>query len=48
MLRFSPPPAIFMLAEPGAGTGRSAWRWSDGWHQCGGRLLFTLKKNRPE
>jgi hypothetical protein len=36
------------LAEHGVGTGQSVWRWSDGWHQCGGRFLFTLKKNRPE
>ncbi|MCU0561156.1 MAG: hypothetical protein MUD16_13310 [Desulfobacterales bacterium] len=31
-----------------SGTGQSVWRWSDGWHQCGGRFRFTLKKNRPE
>ena len=30
------------------GVGQSAWRWSDGWHQCGGRFRFTLKKGRPE
>jgi hypothetical protein len=35
------------FAGADSGTGRSAWRWSDGWHQCGGRFLFTLKKNRP-
>jgi hypothetical protein len=36
------------FSESDAGTGQSVWRWSDGWHQCGGRFLFTLKKNRPE
>jgi hypothetical protein len=36
------------FAEPNSGTGRSAWKWSDGWHQCGGRFLFTLQKKRPE
>jgi len=36
------------FAEPGSGTGQSAWRWSDGWHQCGGRFLFTLRKNRAQ
>jgi hypothetical protein len=36
------------FAGAGAGTGQSVWRWSDGWHQCGGRFLFTLKKNRPQ
>jgi hypothetical protein len=33
--------------ESGSGRGQSAWRWSDGWHQCGGRFVFTLKKKRP-
>jgi hypothetical protein len=32
------------FANSGAGTGQSVWRWSDGWHQCGGRFAFTLKK----
>jgi len=27
------------------GTGSSVWRWSDGWHQCGGSFRFTLKKD---
>jgi hypothetical protein len=36
------------LAESGSGAGQSVWRWSDGWHQCGGRFHFTLKKNRLE
>jgi hypothetical protein len=36
------------FTEPGSGTGQSVWRWSDGWHQCGGRFLLTLKKNRLE
>lgn len=36
------------FAESNSGTGRSVWRWSDGWHQCGGRFLFTLQKKRPE
>ncbi len=30
-----------------SGTGRSVWRWSDGWHQCGGHFRFTLKKRDP-
>ena len=36
------------FVESSSGTGQSAWRWSDGWHQCGGRFVFSLKKNRPE
>jgi len=32
------------FANSGSGTGQSVWRWSDGWHQCGGRFAFTLKK----
>jgi len=36
------------FADSGSGTGLSVWRWSDGWHQCGGRFLFTLKKDRPQ
>ena len=36
------------FANSGSGTGQSVWRWSDGWHQCGGRFLFKLKKSRPE
>jgi hypothetical protein len=39
---------LIRFADANSGTGRSVWRWSDGWHQCGGRFLFTLKKNRPE
>ncbi len=34
------------FADAGSGTGRSAWRWSDGWHQCGGRFLFIIKKKQ--
>lgn len=29
-----------------SGTGDSVWRWSDGWHQCGGRFHFTLEKSQ--
>jgi hypothetical protein len=36
------------FADAGAGTGKSAWRWSDGWHQCGGRFIFTLEKKPPQ
>lgn len=32
------------FADSGSGAGHSVWTWSDGWHQCGGRFLFTLKK----
>lgn len=39
---------IIKFANPTSGSGQSAWRWSDGWHQCGGRFLFTLKKKQPE
>jgi hypothetical protein len=35
------------FTESGSGAGQSVWRWSDGWHQCGGRFVFTLKKKRP-
>lgn len=38
---------LIQFAGPGSGTGQSVWRWSDGWHQCGGRFLLTLKKTRP-
>jgi hypothetical protein len=38
---------LIQFAGPGSGKGQSVWRWSDGWHQCGGRFLFTLKKKRP-
>jgi hypothetical protein len=38
---------LIQFAGPGSGTGQSVWRWSDGWHQCGGRFLLTLKKKRP-
>ena len=27
-----------------AGKGESAWQWSDGYYQCGGRFKFKLKK----
>jgi hypothetical protein len=27
-----------------AGKGESAWQWSDGYYQCGGRFKFELKK----
>lgn len=30
--------------DSNSGTGQSVWRWSDGWHQCGGRFRFILKK----
>jgi len=36
------------FADSNSGGGQSVWRWSDGWHQCGGRFQFTLKKNRQE
>jgi len=36
------------FADSISGAGRSVWRWSDGWHQCGGRFHFTLKKSRTE
>jgi hypothetical protein len=36
------------FANSSSGTGQSIWRWSDGWHQCGGRFIFTLKKKRSE
>ena len=39
---------LIKFAESSSGTGRSVWKWSDGWHQCGGRFLFTLKKKRSE
>ncbi len=39
---------IIKFADSGSGTGQSIWRWSDGWHQCGGRFIFTLKKRRSE
>jgi hypothetical protein len=35
---------MIQFAESHSGTGQSVWRWSDGWHQCGGRFAFTLKK----
>lgn len=38
---------LIQFAGTGSGTGQSVWRWSDGWHQCGGRFLLTLKKKRP-
>jgi hypothetical protein len=38
---------LIQFAGPGSGTGQSVWRWSDGWHQCGGRFFLTLKKTRP-
>jgi hypothetical protein len=39
---------LIKFTGPDTGTGQSAWRWSDGWHQCGGRFLFTLKKISKE
>ncbi len=30
-----------------AGTGKSVWRWSDGYYACGGTFAFTLEKIRP-
>jgi len=38
---------LIQFAGAGSGTGQSAWKWSDGWHQCGGRFHFTLKKVNP-
>lgn len=29
------------------GTGKSVWRWSDGYYACGGTFAFTLEKLRP-
>jgi hypothetical protein len=39
---------LIRFSGSGSGAGQSVWKWSDGWHQCGGRYLFTLKKKRPE
>jgi len=36
------------FANSRSGAGHSVWRWSDGWHQCGGNYLFTLMKKVPE
>lgn len=36
------------FVDSSSGTGQSVWRWSDGWHQCGGRFFFALEKKRPE
>lgn len=36
------------FSDSSSGAGQSAWRWSDGWHQCGGRFLFTLKKKASD
>lgn len=30
------------------GKGQSAWRWSDGYYECGGSFSFTLKKIRGD
>jgi hypothetical protein len=30
-----------------SGHGGSTWRWSDGYHQCGGNFKFTLEKKTP-
>ena len=38
---------LIRFVDSTSGAGQSVWRWSDGWHQCGGRFLFTLKKGRP-
>lgn len=39
---------IIVFVDSSSGTGQSLWRWSDGWHQCGGHFIFKLKKSRPE
>ncbi len=31
-----------------AGKGESAWQWSDGYYQCGGRFQFDLKRIRRQ
>jgi hypothetical protein len=36
---------VLEFAGGQTGTGASVWRWSDGWHQCGGSFRFTLKKD---
>ena len=36
---------VVNFTGPDSGAGQSAWRWANAWHQCGGRFLFTLKKN---
>ena len=36
------------FANSNSGGGHSVWRWSDGWHQCGGRFQFTLNKDRSK
>ena len=38
---------LIQFVGASSGTGQSAWKWSAGWHQCGGRFLFTLKKIKP-
>jgi hypothetical protein len=36
------------FSESSSGTGQSVWKWSDGWHQCGGRFVFMLKKKSKD
>jgi hypothetical protein len=36
---------LIRFVDSTSGAGQSVWRWSDGWHQCGGRFQFTLKKS---
>ena len=36
---------LVKFTGPDSGEGKSAWRWANAWHQCGGQFQFTLKKN---
>jgi hypothetical protein len=35
------------FVDDNSGNGKSTWHWSDGYHSCGGRFAFSLKKIKP-
>jgi len=32
------------LSSDTTGSGRSVWRWSNGYYSCGGNFTFTMEK----